>query len=373
MKIIPLDLIEEAIKDIQEGKIIIVVDDEGRENEGDFLCAAELITDERVNFMVKHGRGLMCAPLTETRCEMLDLHMMTGKNTDPKKTAFTVSVDLIGQGVTTGVSSSDRAKTLRALTNEKTKAENLSRPGHIFPLKAREGGVLRRAGHTEAAIDFARLAGLYPAGVIVEIMNENGSMARLPQLREIADRFHLKLVSIEDLIAYRLSKDSLIEKIESFPIKTIFGDFTLTTFQQTDNQQIHFALTRGKWNKDETVPVRVKSSNRYYDIFASLTKGESNYLEQITKIIQGEGKGALVIVNNVSNPEDVLNRMNHYKLFQSGKCGAPTLAMDEKDYGIGAQIIKQLGIQKVKLISNTTKVLKGIEGYGIQIVDYIRF
>ena len=370
MQKIPLDTIPEAIEAIKQGKIIIVVDDEDRENEGDFLCAAELITDEMVNFMVKEGRGLMCAPLTEKRCDELDLHMMVGKNTDPKGTAFTISVDLLGHGVTTGISAADRAKTLRSLAHPESVAGDFSRPGHIFPLKAREGGVLRRTGHTEAAVDLARLAGLQPVGVIVEIMNEDGSMARLPQLREIADKFGLKLISIEDLIAYRLQNESLIKKIEEFSVKTLYGDFNLVAFQQTDNDQVHFALTKGEWNENDTVAVRVMTSHSYYDIFSSLIKGESNDWKKMTSILNEEGCGAIVVINTVSNSELILAKLNQFKLFQQEKTNLPVLPIDGKDYGIGAQIIKNLNINNVRLISNNAKVFKAIEGYGIQIIDY---
>ncbi len=370
---IQLNTIEEAIEDIRNGKIVIVVDDEDRENEGDFIAAAEKVTPEMINFMATNGRGLICAPLTEERCEELDLQMMVENNTVLHHTQFTVSVDLIGHGCTTGISAHDRSKTIEFLVKDDTQPHELGRPGHIFPLKAKNGGVLRRTGHTEAAIDLARLAGLKPAGILVEILNEDGTMARLPQLVDVAKKFDLKLISIEDLVAYRMQKDSLVEKIEEFPVKTIFGDFTLTTFKQTNNDQIHFALTKGEWNENENIPVRVKASNNYYDLFASLTKGEYPNMDKVTKIINDEGKGALIIINNVANPDLVLKKLQQFKKFQQGKSDSPILPIDGKDYGIGAQIIKQLGIQNIRLISNTTKVLKAIEGYGIHIVDYIPF
>ncbi len=373
VKPIQLDKIEDAIEAIKKGKIVIVVDDEDRENEGDFIAAAEKVTPEMINFMATNGRGLICAPLTEERCEQLDLHMMVENNTVLHHTQFTVSVDLIGHGCTTGISAHDRAKTIEFLVKDDTKPHELGRPGHIFPLKAKNGGVLRRAGHTEAAIDLARLAGLKPAGILVEILNEDGSMARLPQLTKVAKKLDLKLISIEDLVAYRMQKDSLIEKMDAFPVKTIFGDFTLTTFKQTNNEQIHFALTKGEWNENENVPVRVKASNNYYNLFNSLTKGENPSMEKITQIIDKEGKGALILINNVANPDLVLSKLHQFKKFQQGKSNSSTIPMDRKDYGIGAQIIKQLGIHNIRLISNTTKVLKAIEGYGIHIVDYIRF
>lgn len=370
---VQLNTIEEAIEDIKNGKVVIVVDDEDRENEGDFIAAAEKVTPEMINFMATHGRGLICAPLTEQRCEELELQMMVENNTVLHHTQFTVSVDLIGHGCTTGISAHDRSKTIEFLVKDDTKPHELGRPGHIFPLKAKNGGVLRRTGHTEAAIDLARLAGLKPAGILVEILNEDGTMARLPQLIEVAKKFNLKLISIEDLVAYRMQKDSLVEKIEEFPVTTVFGDFILTTFKQTNNDQIHFALTKGEWNENESIPVRVKASNNYYDLFASLTKGEYPNIDKVTKIINDEGKGALIIINNVANPDLILNKLQQFKKFQQGKSDSPTLPMDGKDYGIGAQIIKQLGIQNIRLISNTTKVLKAIEGYGLHIIDYIPF
>ncbi|MFV0237388.1 MAG: 3,4-dihydroxy-2-butanone-4-phosphate synthase [Flavobacteriales bacterium] len=373
MKHTQLNKIDDAIEDIKNGKIVIVVDDENRENEGDFIAAAEKVTPEMINFMATHGRGLICTPLTEKRCEELNLHMMVENNTVLHHTQFTVSVDLIGHGCTTGISAHDRAKTIEFLAKEETQPHELGRPGHIFPLKAKNGGVLRRAGHTEAAVDLARLAGLKPAGILVEILNQDGSMARLPQLIEVAKKFNLKIISIEDLVAYRMQKDSLVEKIEEFPVKTTFGDFTLTTFKQTNNDQIHFALTKGEWNETEAIPVRVKASSNYYDLFASLTKGEDHNISKTTQIINKEGKGAFIIINNVANPELILNKLQQFKQFQLGNNLSPTLPMDQKDYGIGAQIIKQLGIYNIRLISNKTKVLKAIEGYGIHIVDHIGF
>ncbi len=373
MNNLELDKIEDAIKDIKNGKIVIVVDDEGRENEGDFIAAAEMVTPEMINFMATHGRGLICVPLTDNRCKELELPMMVENNTVLHHTQFTVSVDLIGHGCTTGISAYDRAKTIEFLAKDDTKPHELGRPGHIFPLRAKNGGVLRRPGHTEAAVDLAKLAGLKPAGILVEILNEDGTMARLPQLIEVAKKFDLKLSSIEDLVAYRMQKDSLIEKIDEFTVKTIFGDYTLTTFKQTNNEQIHFALTKGEWEKEEAIPVRVKASNNYYDLFASLTKGEYPNIDKVTKIINENGKGALIIINNVANPDLILNKLNQFKKFQSGKSNSPILPMDGKDYGIGAQIIKHLGIHNIRLISNTSRILKAIEGYGIQIVDYIKY
>ena len=294
---IQLHSIEDAINDIRKGKVIIVVDDEDRENEGDFLAAAELVTPEMINFMATHGRGLICAPLTENRCKELDLHMMVNNNTDPMETAFTVSVDLRGNGVTTGISASDRAKTIKALIDKDTKSFELARPGHIFPLVAKEGGVLRRTGHTEAAIDFARLAGLQPAGVIVEIMNEDGSMARLPQLMEVAKKFDLKIVSIEDLVAYRMQHDSLIDKKEDFEIETRFGNFRLRAYQQTTNNQVHIALTKGDWQADEVVLTRINSTSVNNDILGTLTNNADQKLDRMFSVIK-HGKGAMIFINN---------------------------------------------------------------------------
>ncbi len=295
-----LNSIHDAIEDIRQGKVIIVVDDEDRENEGDFLAAAEMVTPEMINFMATHGRGLICAPLTESRCEELKLDMMTSNSSDPMETAFTISVDLNGKGVTTGISASDRAKTIQALIEEDTKAHDLNRPGHIFPLKAKTGGVLRRTGHTEAAIDFARLAGLKPAGVIVEIMNEDGSMARLPQLLEVAKKFDLKIVSIENLVAYRMEHDSLIKKKEDFEIKTRFGDYRIRAYKQTTNNQVHVALTKGTWTEDEAVTVRVTSTLVNNDILDTLTFDTDKKLDSIFQLINKSNKGAYVFINQES-------------------------------------------------------------------------
>jgi 3,4-dihydroxy 2-butanone 4-phosphate synthase/GTP cyclohydrolase II len=297
---IQLDTISDAIADIQKGKVIIVVDDENRENEGDFLAAAELATPETVNFMATHGKGLICAPLTEGRCKELGLHMMVTNNTDPMETAFTVSVDLRGKGVTTGISASDRAMTVLALTETETKPHDLARPGHIFPLVAKEGGVLRRTGHTEAAIDFARLAGLQPAGIIVEIMNEDGSMARLPQLIKVAKKFDLKIVSIEDLIAYRMEHDSLIDKETDFEMMTRFGEFRLRAYKQTTNNHVHIALTKGIWSKEDEVLTRINSTLVNNDILGTLTNSPDEKLENMFKAINKEGKGAIVFINQDS-------------------------------------------------------------------------
>ncbi|MEX2349882.1 MAG: 3,4-dihydroxy-2-butanone-4-phosphate synthase [Flavobacteriaceae bacterium] len=375
-KAIQLNTIEEAIEDIRNGKVIIVVDDEDRENEGDFLAAAEMATPEMINFMATHGRGLICTPITESRCSELNLQMMVGTNTDPMETAFTISVDLKGHGVTTGISASDRAKTVKSLINPDTKPWDLTRPGHIFPLKAKEGGVLRRTGHTEAAIDFARLAGLQPAGVIVEIMNEDGTMARLPQLVKIAEKFDLKLVSIEDLVAYRMKHDSLIEKKEDFEIQTNFGAFQLRAYKQTTNDQVHLALTKGSWKENEPVLVRVNSTLVNYDILSTLTNNTDKKLDDMFQILNNEGKGAIVFINQQSQSLDILNRLGALRQMQTkGEVvKAPQIKMDTKDFGIGAQILHDLGIHKIKLMSNTQQTKRvGMIGYGLEIMEYINY
>ncbi len=370
-----LNTIEEAISDIRQGKVIIVVDDENRENEGDFLAAAELVTPETINFMATHGRGLICAPLTEGRCKQLGLHKMVSHNTDPLETAFTVSVDLRGNGVTTGISAADRAKTVLALTENETKAHELARPGHIFPLIAKEGGVLRRTGHTEAAIDFARLAGLKPAGVIVEIMNEDGSMARLPELFEVAKKFDLKMVSIEDLIAYRMEHDSLIEKKEDFNIKTRFGDFRLRAYQQTTNEQVHIALTKGNWNKGDRVLTRINSTLVNNDILGTLTNNPDDKLNDMFQAINAEDKGAFIFINQDSKAMNLLNRLGDLKQLQSqGVNKAPKIEMDARDFGVGAQILHDLNITKIRLLTNTEQTRRiGIVGYGLEIVEYVGY
>lgn len=372
---IQLNTIEEAIEDIRQGKVIIVVDDEDRENEGDFLAAAEKVTPEMINFMATHGRGLICAPLTEKRCNELDLHTMVKNNTDHMETAFTVSVDLKGNGVTTGISASDRAKTVLSLIDESTKPYDLARPGHIFPLIAKQGGVLRRTGHTEAAIDFARLAGFKPAGVIVEIMNEDGSMARLPQLVEVAKKFDLKLVSIEDLVAYRMQHDSLITKKEDFEIQTRFGAFRLRAYQQTTNKQVHLALTLGSWNTGEAILTRINSTQSNNDILNTLTNDVDRKLDDMFKRIQEEGKGAILFINQEVNSSDLLNRLTELKQLQSeGTVKAPKIKMDVKDFGIGAQILHDIDISKIKLISNTTQTKRvGMIGYGLEITEYVNY
>ena len=370
-----LNSIPEAIEDIRNGKIIIVVDDENRENEGDFLAAAEMATPEMINFMATHGRGLICAPLTESRCKELDLGMMVNNNTDPMETAFTVSIDLRGKGVTTGISASDRAVTIKALIDEETKPFDLARPGHIFPLKAKEGGVLRRTGHTEAAIDFARLAGLQPAGVIVEIMNEDGTMARLPQLLEVTKKFDIKIVSIEDLVAYRMEHDSLIEIKEDFNIKTRFGEFRLKAYQQTNNSQVHIALTKGSWNKNEPVITRVNSTLVNNDILGTLTNDADKKLDKMFQVINDQGKGAIIFINQQNQSQNLLSRLVTLKEGQlKGDMKASAIKMDQRDFGIGAQILHDLNISKLRLITNTEQAKRvGMIGYGLEIVDYVSY
>jgi len=372
---IQLNTIEEAIEDIRQGKIIIVVDDEDRENEGDFLAAAEKVTPEMINFMATHGRGLICAPLTESRCKELGLHVMVSNNTDPMETAFTVSVDLKGNGVTTGISAADRAKTILALVNPNTKPHELARPGHIFPLIAKQGGVLRRTGHTEAAIDFARLAGFKSAGVIVEIMNEDGSMARLPQLVEVARKFDLKLVSIEDLVAYRMQHDSLIIKKEDFNIETRFGTFRLRAYQQTTNKQIHIALTKGMWNLGESILTRINSSQVNNDLLGTLTNNADQQLDDMFQVINEEGKGAVIFINQDMQAVNFLNRISELKQLQSeGVLKAPKIIIDSKDFGIGAQILHDIDISKIRLVSNTEGTKRvGMIGYGLEITEYVSY
>lgn len=372
---IQLDTIADAINDIRNGKIIIVVDDENRENEGDFLAAAEMVTPEMINFMATNGRGLICTPLTESRCRELDLGMMVNNNTDPMETAFTVSVDLRGKGVTTGISASDRALTIKALIEEDTRPFDLARPGHIFPLKAKDGGVLRRTGHTEAAIDFARLAGLKPAGVIVEIMNEDGTMARLPQLIEVAKKFDIKIVSIEALVAYRMEHDSLIKKKEDFDIETRFGKFRLRAYEQTTNNQVHLALTKGTWSTNEEVLTRVNSTSVNNDILGTLTTNADKKLDMMFQKVNEEGRGAILFINQHNQSKNLLGRLKALKENQAnGVVKAPAITMDNKDFGIGAQILHDIDISKIKLMTNSQQTKRvGMIGYGLEIVDYIGY
>lgn len=371
-----LDSITEAIEDIKAGKVIIVVDDEDRENEGDFLAAAENVSPELINFMATHGRGLVCMPITENRAKELELDMMVGKNTDPKETAFTISVDLLGNGVTTGISASDRALTIKSVVDSTTKPSDLSRPGHIFPLIAKNGGVLRRTGHTEAAIDFARLAGAKPAGVICEIMNEDGTMARVPELMKVAEKFNLKMVSIEDLVAYRMRHDSLIEKVEEYDIKTLFGKFHLKAYRQTNNGQIHIALTKGIWDKDDVVTVSVNSNSINIDLLGFLTNNSESNLIKRLKLISEQSKAAIVFVNQNIKPSSILARISEMKNIQSEKIknDISSFKFDDRDYGIGAQILHDLGINKIKLISNSAPLKRvGMTGYGLEIVENIKY
>jgi 3,4-dihydroxy 2-butanone 4-phosphate synthase / GTP cyclohydrolase II len=373
---IKIDSIEEAIDEIKNGKVIIVVDDEDRENEGDFVCAAESITPAIVNFMATHGRGLICAPLSEDRCEELGLELMVGKNTAVFETPFTVSVDLIGHGCTTGISAHDRFKTIKALVDPETNPEELGKPGHIFPLKAKKEGVLRRAGHTEAAIDFARLAGFRPAGVLVEIMNEDGSMARLPDLREVADRFNLKLVTIKDLIAYRMRVESQIKKQVVVNMPTAYGDFTLAAYEQLNTNEVHMALIKGTWEKDEPVMVRVHSSCVTGDIFGSCRCDCGSQLHNAMMMVEKEGKGVVLYMKQEGRGIGLLNKLRAYKLQEEGLDTVEAnlqlgFDMDNRDYGIGAQILHDLGISKIRLITNNPKKRVGLMGYGLEIVDNI--
>ena len=377
MSDIQLNTIEEAIEDIRQGKMIIVVDDEDRENEGDFIAAAEKVTPEMINFMAQHGRGLVCAPLTEKRCKELDLHPMVVNNTVLHHTAFTVSVDLIGNGCTTGISAQDRSKTIEALVDPHTKAEDLGRPGHIFPLIAKEGGVLRRTGHTEAAVDFARLAGLKPAGILIEILNEDGTMARLPELKEVAKKFDLKLVSIEDLVAYRMKHDSLIQKKEDFEVNTKFGVFRLRAYLQVTNKKVHIALTKGVWNEGDPILTRINSSHVNNDLLSILTHTGDDKLDRMFASLNEEGKGAIIFINQEVSSIDLLKRLHVLKNSQSEDghvSKAPKIEMDDRDFGIGAQILHDLNISKVKLMSNSEHTKRvGMIGYGIEITEQVSF
>jgi 3,4-dihydroxy 2-butanone 4-phosphate synthase/GTP cyclohydrolase II len=369
-----LDSIETAIEDIKVGKLVIVVDDEDREDEGDFITAARNITPEVVNFMTKHGRGLICVPLLEERCDELGLELMVNNNTALHETAFTVSVDLLGHGCTTGISAHDRAKTIAALINPKTKPEDLGRPGHIFPLRAKKGGVLRRAGHTEATIDLARLAGFEPAGVLIEIMNDDGSMARLPQLKQIAEKFDFKVISIKDLIEYRLKRDSLIEEIVRVDMPTKYGAFKLIAFQEKNTSNEHLALIKGEWQKDESVMVRVHSSCFTGDILGSLRCDCGEQLHAAMRMVEVEGRGAILYMNQEGRGIGLLNKLKAYRLQEEGMDTVEAnlhlgFQMDQRDYGVGAQILRYLGITKLRLISNNPKKRVGLIGYGLEIVE----
>ena len=361
-----LNSIEEALEDIAKGKVVIVVDDEDRENEGDFVAAAELVSPEMINFMATEGRGLICTPILRGRADELELPPMVSNNTDPNNTAFTVSIDRIGEGCTTGISAYDRYMTVKSLVDPAIAPDQLARPGHIFPLIAKDGGVLRRVGHTEAAVDLARLAGLSPAGVIVEIMNEDGTMARLPQLKEIAVKHDLKIVSIEDLVAYRMAKESLIEPEEQVQITTPHGEFTLHAFEQKTNHQVHLALTMGQWEPDEVVPVRIHSAGVANDIFHLLTSNESSRLEKALRSIASKKRGAIIYMNQEPNGDRLLSRIRSFK--NDHAASTPSFTKDTRDFGIGAQIIHHLGIRKIDLLTNNPIKRVGVSGYGIEIV-----
>ncbi|WP_215226812.1 bifunctional 3,4-dihydroxy-2-butanone-4-phosphate synthase/GTP cyclohydrolase II [Echinicola shivajiensis] len=371
-----LDSIEEAIEAIREGEVVIVVDDEDRENEGDFVCAAEKVTPEIINFMATHGRGLICAPIIEDRCEELGLELMVGRNTAAYETPFTVSVDLIGHGCTTGISASDRAKTIKALLDDSIHPDELGKPGHIFPLKAKRGGVLRRTGHTEAAIDLARLAGLYPAGVLVEIMNEDGTMARVPDLMEVAKKFNLKFVSIKDLIAYRLKNESLIKREIGVEMPTEWGDFDLIAYKQTNTDETHMALVKGEWKEGEPILVRVHSSCVTGDIFGSCRCDCGPQLHSAMEMVDKAGKGVVLYMNQEGRGIGLINKLKAYKLQEEGMdtvqanlaLGFP---MDKRDYGVGAQILRDLGISKIKLLTNNPTKRAGLLGYGLEIVETV--
>ena len=371
-----LNTIDEALQELKDGKLIIVVDDEDRENEGDFIAAAELITPEMINFMVTHGRGLVCCPLPEERCDELELDMMVTNNTATHATPFTVSVDLLGYGCSTGISAYDRAMTIKALANKDTKPEELGRPGHIFPLKARSKGVLRRAGHTEAAVDLCVLAGLQPAGVLIEIMNEDGSMARLPQLIEVAKRFNLKIVSIKDLIEYRLKGDSIIKKGVKVQMPTEFGQFELIPFRQKSNQLEHVALIKGSWEPGEPILVRVHSSCMTGDIFGSCRCDCGEQLHEAMRMVEKEGKGVIVYLNQEGRGIGLMNKMKAYKLQEEGRDTVEAnvelgFQPDERDYGIGASILYELGVSNMRLITNNPKKLVGLKGYGLNIAEHV--
>jgi|ERR1019366_6756089 3,4-dihydroxy 2-butanone 4-phosphate synthase/GTP cyclohydrolase II len=371
-----LNTIEEAIADLKAGKIIIVVDDEDRENEGDFITAAANATPEVINFMVTHGRGLVCVALTEKHCEQLGLEMMVSNNTSQHTTAFTVSIDLLGHGCTTGISASDRSKTVQALINPDIRPEEFGKPGHIFPLKAKNGGVLRRAGHTEATIDLARLAGFQPVGALVEILNEDGTMARLPQLLEIAKKFNLKIISIEDLIAYRIKNESIISKNVQVKMPTKWGNFDLVAYKQTTTEQEHLALIKGKWKIDEPILVRVHSSCLTGDIFGSCRCDCGPQLHKSMEMIEKEGKGVIVYMNQEGRGIGLLNKLRAYKLQEEGRDTVEAnlelgFEIDERDYGVGAQILRDLGVSKIRLLSNNPKKRAGLIGYGLEIVENI--
>jgi 3,4-dihydroxy 2-butanone 4-phosphate synthase/GTP cyclohydrolase II len=371
-----LDSIESAVEDIRQGKMVIVVDDEDRENEGDFIIAARTVTPEVINFMSREGRGLICAPLIEDRCDELGLELMVNSNTSLHETPFTVSVDLLGHGCTTGISTHDRAKTIQALIDPSTKPEELGRPGHIFPLRAKKGGVLRRTGHTEATIDLARLAGFEPAGVLVEIMNEDGTMARLPELQEIARKFHLKIISIKDLIEYRLKKDSLIEEVVRVDMPTKYGHFKLIAFKEKSTGREHLALVKGEWQKGEPVLGRVHSSCFTGDILGSFRCDCGEQLHKAMQMVENEGKGIILYMNQEGRGIGLVNKLKAYKLQEEGMDTVEAnihlgFASDERDYGVGAQILRYLNVTRLRLMSNNPKKRAGLKGYGLEIVDIV--
>lgn len=368
---IQLDTIPEAIEHLRQGKMIVVVDDEDRENEGDLIGAADLVTPEMINFMTVHARGLVCVPLPEKRCDELGLDIMVSRSSDPKETAFTVSIDLLGNGNSTGISAGDRSRTIQAMMDPNTKPTDFMRPGHIFPLRAKEGGVLKRAGHTEASIDLTRLAGLNEGGVICEIMNEDGSMARLPELKKFSEKHDLKIVSIEDLIQYRMKQGDLVERIEEQAIQTHFGDFNFYAYKERHTDQIHYAITKGKWADKEPVLIRVQSSSAYFDIFTRLANGEKPLMEKAIQMINAEGKGAIVFINNVSDSEKTMNKLQQFLAYQSGTQGKPTIRANYKDYGIGIQILKDLGISNLKVLTQSPDQRPIVSGYDVEVSELV--
>ncbi|MDR2382460.1 MAG: bifunctional 3,4-dihydroxy-2-butanone-4-phosphate synthase/GTP cyclohydrolase II [Prevotellaceae bacterium] len=376
MKDINLNTIDEALDDIRQGKIIIVVDDEDRENEGDFIVAAEKITPETVNFMITHGRGMLCAPLPESRCEELGLDMMVGENTALHQTPFTITVDLLGHGCTTGISASDRAKTIQALVDANTKPEDLGRPGHISPLKAKERGVLRRAGHTEAVVDLTRMAGMKPGGALVEILNEDGTMARMPQLLKISEKFGIKIIAIKDLIAYRLKTESIVERGAKVKLPTEFGDFELIVFKQLHGGIEHLALIKGEWEANEPILVRVHSSCMTGDIFGSCRCDCGPQLHEAMRMIEKEGKGVIIYLSQEGRGIGLFNKIHAYKLQEEGKDTVEAnialgFQADERDYGVGASILREINVSKMRLITNNPLKRRGLEGYGLTVIENV--
>jgi len=369
-----LDTIEEAIEAIKKGEVIIVVDDEDRENEGDFICAAEKVTPEIINFMSTHGRGLICTPIEEERADELQLNMMVAQNTDLHQTAFTVSIDLIGQGCTTGISAYDRATGIKALIDQTTKPSDFSRPGHIFPLRAKMGGVLRRTGHTEAAIDLSKMAGYYPAGVVVEILNEDGTMARLPQLRKIADRHNLKLITIKDLVAYRMRTERLVHKEVEVNLPTAFGDFDVLAYRQMTTNDVHLVIRKGAWKADEPVLVRAHSSNNTGDILGILFEDHGGQIKRSLDLINQAGKGLLLIMRHGEKGQDLISQLKALKETGSARANNPrSTAMTQRDFGVGAQILRDQQATKIRLITNNPKRRVGLTGYGLEVVEVVEY